>query len=530
MRKFSNRIFIKLAVLLVIGIFMLALPAEHLRITSVEQAKTYSQNADRTMIDNERGLFYGKPDGSDWSQIGAYAGAVDDQSAFQAMNPDAIKIALGRFQHFAPEDDTKWSLFPYSKLKAFNEQEVAAGRAPIFITATYEGKKRPVYFQWLMGSSGSGNTASPPDSDWAQAVNVGDDRFIRFWIDEYARKIVLAHHTPNLWIGLDNCAFQYNLYGVFDDNNNFVEPSHWDSPFPQNEEEYLASIKYFFQRVKELAPDIHLTCNMGDLADYTRFPEIYANIDGAVQEDMLYSFGPSAYQRKEFYHIYTNLAWLGSAGKVGLIDFQSLQPGNGLDDRLRAAYIIYQLVRGVNFFHGFQFNVPEVPPAQYRDMGNGLGAPVAPATVIQAGAEGYNLYSREMEGGIIYLNMTGAPVTVDLPAGHTYYDRQGHAITQLSIPDLSGDYAVYTTGQRVAKPAINPRETGTVAGTVTVSIQTVTPDAVIRYTTDGTEPSESSQQYSGPFQVTQTTTVKAKAFHSGYLESFSNSASFIVLP
>lgn len=528
MRKFSKHIYIKIAVLLVMGVFMLALPAGRLRITPIEQAKTYTRNMDRTLIDNQRGLFYGKPAGDDWSAIGAYAGAVDDLSTFKAMNPAAIKIALGRFQHFAPEDDYQWSLFPYSKLKAYNDAEVAAGRPPIFITATYEGKQRPVYFKWLMGSSG--DTASPPKSDWAQAVNVGDDRFIRFWIDEYARKIVLAQHIPNLWIGLDNCAFQYNLYGVLDDNHTFVQPAHWDSPFPQNEEQYLASVKYFFQRVKELAPDIHVSCNMGDLTDYTRFPEIYANIDGVVQEDMLYSFGPSGYQRKEFYHLYTNLEWLGSAGKVGLIDFQSLQQSSDLDNRLRTADVIYQLVRGVNFFHGFQFNVPEVPPALYRDMDNALGAPVATADVVQQGAEGYNLYSREMEGGIIYLNMTGAPVTVPLPAGRTYYDRQGEKITQLTIPDLSGDYVVFAAGQRVAKPAINPRETGTISGTVTVSMQTVTPGAVIHYTTDGSEPAQNSPQYSSPFQVSQTTTVKAKAFHSGYLDSFSNSASFIVLP
>jgi len=52
-----------------------------------------------------------------------------------------------------------------------------------------------------------------------------------------------------------------------------------------------------------------------------------------------------------------------------------------------------------------------------------------------------------------------------------------------------------------------------------VSIATTTSGATIRYTLDGTTPSLSSPLYVYPFRVFATTTVKAKAFRSGYTSS-----------
>jgi hypothetical protein len=80
----------------------------------------------------------------------------------------------------------------------------------------------------------------------------------------------------------------------------------------------------------------------------------------------------------------------------------------------------------------------------------------------------------------------------------------------------------------VATPAIIPNG-GTFADATLVTLQTSTSGASIYYTTDGTTPSQSSTLYNpGPFSLTNTTLVKAKAYKSGYNESAEASASFTI--
>lgn len=54
---------------------------------------------------------------------------------------------------------------------------------------------------------------------------------------------------------------------------------------------------------------------------------------------------------------------------------------------------------------------------------------------------------------------------------------------------------------------------------VTVEITCGTDKSVIRYTTDGSDPRESSDLYKGPFKLTDTTTVKARAFREKWTTS-----------
>lgn len=82
---------------------------------------------------------------------------------------------------------------------------------------------------------------------------------------------------------------------------------------------------------------------------------------------------------------------------------------------------------------------------------------------------------------------------------------------------------VWTTsggGQQetVATPTFSPAE-GTYYEPQSVSISCATDGATICYTTDGTEPTENSSQYSVPLTISETTTLKAKAFKSGYTAS-----------
>lgn len=59
-----------------------------------------------------------------------------------------------------------------------------------------------------------------------------------------------------------------------------------------------------------------------------------------------------------------------------------------------------------------------------------------------------------------------------------------------------------------------------------ISMTTETDDAVIRYTLDGSEPTENSKLYTGPFTIDDTTTIKAKAFKTDWFDSLTATATF----
>lgn len=76
----------------------------------------------------------------------------------------------------------------------------------------------------------------------------------------------------------------------------------------------------------------------------------------------------------------------------------------------------------------------------------------------------------------------------------------------------AGVYAIEYSGATlvVATPTITPG-TGSYEESQTVTITTTTEGADIYYTTDGSEPTESSTKYTGEFTVSETTTIKAIA-------------------
>lgn len=77
----------------------------------------------------------------------------------------------------------------------------------------------------------------------------------------------------------------------------------------------------------------------------------------------------------------------------------------------------------------------------------------------------------------------------------------------------------------VEMPVINPIE-GTYYQSFDATITCATDGAVIRYTLDGTEPTETSAVYSAPVSISATTTLKAKAWKEGYTPSFVASATY----
>ena len=107
------------------------------------------------------------------------------------------------------------------------------------------------------------------------------------------------------------------------------------------------------------------------------------------------------------------------------------------------------------------------------------------------------------EDGVVY--MWGGNGMGQLGDG-TYVDR--HVPTAISGEDYEW---------KVGTPYFNYGYSGTYSSAIDVSITTVTAGATIRYTTDGSEPTESSTSITSGYSVniSQTTTLKAKAFKSG---------------
>ena len=91
----------------------------------------------------------------------------------------------------------------------------------------------------------------------------------------------------------------------------------------------------------------------------------------------------------------------------------------------------------------------------------------------------------------------------------------------MASSDIAG--ATYTV--KVSHPDLQSAH-GDLQETVTVSLSCTTSGATIRYTTDGSDPTSGSTQYSSPLTFTTTTTLKARAFKSGMASSDAASATY----
>ena len=113
-----------------------------------------------------------------------------------------------------------------------------------------------------------------------------------------------------------------------------------------------------------------------------------------------------------------------------------------------------------------------------------------------------------------------------LSAGTNADDSQWIVLAQNDWTNLGFHVSECQSGTTVATPVFTPGS-GTYTNPVSVTITSETPGANIFYTTDGSEPTELSQPYTIPVTISQTTTLKARAFLDGYNPSYIATAQYV---
>ncbi len=377
-----------------------------------------------------------------------------------------------RIQHFGPSASDP-DLFPYAALKAFEAAEIAASRPPIFATATVNGKQHPVFYAAFPAGGAVDGQAVPLawQSQGRQAINVNDARYLNFFINSYLATVVftaarIGTHTLNNWVSFDNGSLRYDLYGIIDDAGIWRAGVAWDSyngVFPTNETQYQAMLENGFALLKTLSPGLHCMINFGSLSSpyQIEVPLLYANIDGAMSEDFLPG-GPSTFQRAQWNQLLWSFSWIVGQGKVivprQILPAPSADPGQAI---LRTAVVCYLLAAGATSFFTPSWTDPTLfngsggpavyPISLWLPMLDALGDPNAPYAFAQtpntpaaniAGATvfGYGVYSRSTERGTVYLNLSGAPHTVNL--GSPAFDHSGNLVNSITIADMAGDYVL----------------------------------------------------------------------------------------
>ena len=89
--------------------------------------------------------------------------------------------------------------------------------------------------------------------------------------------------------------------------------------------------------------------------------------------------------------------------------------------------------------------------------------------------------------------------------------------------------ATFTIGSATAPPDFSPAG-GTYSSSQTVQLSDTTPNPTIYYTTDGSQPTHASPQYTTPIAVTSTSTIKAIASSSGLNDSPVSTATYTINP
>jgi uncharacterized repeat protein (TIGR03806 family) len=121
---------------------------------------------------------------------------------------------------------------------------------------------------------------------------------------------------------------------------------------------------------------------------------------------------------------------------------------------------------------------------------------------------------------ILFLRVTSMDALKMPPLAHEVADQTGAS--------LLGQWIESMPGQSVLPPPLIAPSGGDFSRPVTVRLREVEPGAVIRYTLDGSKPTSSDPVYGPEIRLTNSATIRARAFKPGYTRSITAQETFII--
>lgn len=150
-------------------------------------------------------------------------------------------------------------------------------------------------------------------------------------------------------------------------------------------------------------------------------------------------------------------------------------------------------------------------------------------------AQGYHAgFSLSAKGETIVLS-TSAGAELDRVSYPEQYTNTSFARTSdgaatwkySSAPSPAGSNSNSVESTRIAPPTFS-KSAGRYPGSVTLTLSHSSSGVDIRYTTNGSEPTQSSLKYNGTITLSSTRVVKAKAFHRDHLPSETVAATYLI--
>ena len=181
---------------------------------------------------------------------------------------------------------------------------------------------------------------------------------------------------------------------------------------------------------------------------------------------------------------------------------------------------------GGNSFYYVQYNANDAQAA----------APAfTPAAGAYASAQSVTIASTTPNATIYYTTDGSTPSTnSNLYGGAIAIASGSETINAMTVAsgyapsnESSATYTVTAAEPQAATPTFSPAA-GTYTAAQSVTISDTTPGAIIYYTTDGTEPTTNSTQFSTTINVAASETIEAIAAASGYMNSAIGSAAYTI--